>query len=210
MNKKIFLLVIFAIFLTGCGEKDENKEKLFSINELDSEEIRKNLSDDRIKKIVEQKYKKEKLIELISIELSTNTKGTEIFTISKDEKHTFFRTFKRNKDEIKLTMEEKVQNDPISEYFIDSILPDVSNEANIIAVGIHRNPHMFLSFFLVGHLKETEKIGIIYDNEIINKEPIYMGEIVIAGNRMVITENGRELYYLFPSEGKIQKKMRTF
>jgi hypothetical protein len=210
MSKKILLLVIFAIFLTGCGEKDENKEKLFSINEIDSKEIRKNLSDDRIKKIVEKTYKKEKLMELISIELTTITKGTEIFTISKDEQHTYFRTFKRDKDKIKLTMEEKVENDPASDYYVDSIFPYVSNETNIIAVGIHRNPHMYLSFFLVGQLKEKEKMEIIYDNEINNKEPIYMGEIVIVNNRIVVTENGSELYYLFPSEEKIQKKIRTY
>jgi hypothetical protein len=69
---------------------------------------------------------------------------------------------------------------------------------------------MYLSFFLVGQLKEKEKMEIIYDNEINNKEPIYMGEIVIVNNRIVVTENGSELYYLFPSEEKIQKKIRTY
>ena len=211
MKKKLLLLVAFALFLTECGQKDDNKEKLFSIDHLDSKEVKKNLSDERIKELVEKKYKNEKLLELISIELSTFTKGSEIFTISKDEHHTIFRTYKREKKDIKITLEKKVENDPVSDYYIDSIHPDISNDKNIIVVGIHRNPHMYLSFFLVGQLKEKEeKMEILFDNEVEIKKPIYMGEVISKDGRITVTENGREIYYLFPEGEKIKLKASQF
>jgi hypothetical protein len=213
MKKNKILYIIPLLFLAGCGfmgEKDKNEGKTFFADNLYEEEIKNNLSDERIENLINETYKEEELESFVSLELSNKIKGSEIFTISNNKQNTYIRVFKREKDKIKIIWGKTIETPVDGKYFVDAIMPDEANGKNYLAISIHRQPRMQLSYFIIGQSLVNDKVDIVYDTEFSQREYLEFGEIIVKNERFLISSDEKIMYNITIKENQFFKKDGIF
>jgi hypothetical protein len=213
MKKNKIFYVIPLLFLAGCGfigEMDNFDGNSFEADNLYEEKIKNNLTDERIEKLINETYKEEELESFVSIELSNKIKGSEIFTISNNKQNTYIRVFKREEDKIKKIWEKTVETPVDGKYFVDAIMPDEANGKNYLAISIHRQPRMQLSYFIIGQSLVNDEVDIVYDTEFSQRKYLEFGEIVVKNERFLITSDEKIMYNITIKENQFLKKDGIF
>lgn len=206
---RILMILAVVFVLTGC-QKDEQKDKLFLINQEEKAEMKDLLKDEEIEKIIKETYKNEEFVDIIAIELSKKHKGSEVFTLSTTDERTYFRVFKRVKDSVELIWEKESFYNSNQIYNLESIAPNVLNETNMLIISRYKNPQMNLSYFVIGQIDKDGEVEIIYDNEFQNNEPIRRGEIRAYKDRIELKSDGMFESTLYISTDGMVKTNQSF